>query len=160
MIAPYTIFLYFRNNNVKNMGGAIHIQNSITCLNIDCQFVNNSASNGGGAIYLIGSASTITNVNCSFLYNIVTKVPGGALLEVYGGGALWIDYGQILNNGSHFIGNRADHGGAIYGDQATCANINSLFIANYASKSGGVMQFENGKSCRNVKCNFTQNVGR
>ncbi len=138
---------------MKNTGGAIHIQNSITCLNIDCQFINNSASNGGGAIYLVGLASTMTNVNCSFLYNTVTK----ASKE---GGALSVHYGKMMNNRSRFIGNRADHGGAIYGDQATCENINSLFTANYASRSGGVMQFENGKDCRNVNCNFTQNVGR
>jgi len=90
----------------------------------NCIFNNNSASNGdGGAIYTL---SNLVLINCIFSYNVASN-----------GAGIYLEGGNIIINGSHFLENDASQNGSsvfclngnFTGTQTDIAN-NPLFCIN------------------------------
>ena len=125
----------FVDNAAFYFGGALYLNiNSSAFLASDNLFTNNTATFGGGAVNCFQCTINITG-NGTFDGNRLTESDKDCI-----GGALHIEYGNLVTSGSvTFSNNEAVKGGAIYFDNSSAlfGAKSVLFSYNYASKEGG-----------------------
>jgi T5SS/PEP-CTERM-associated repeat protein len=97
-----------RATGVSSAGGALSIQCPLVCA--DSTFVRNSSNGGsGGAIYATynGSPPNLQAPrfeNCQFVGNTTLQLPGAS---TGGGGAFWVDFGNLVMVNCLLAGNTA-----------------------------------------------------
>ena len=109
---------HFIDNHATLYGGAVFVINTVTMNIEDSLFNNNSASgNAGGAICVInGSIFTINGI-----YKYMNN-------NAYGGGAIYIDLGNVSSISDYYINNTADLGGAIFVNSGNIYSTNDHYI--------------------------------
>ena len=132
----------FINNTADIHGGAVFFMVDGNVAN--CNFINNTAGLEGGAFRIDGTGNV---ANCNFTNN-------KALANMFSGGAIWIQWGDVLN--CSFINNFGkDMGGAIYFG-SWCGAINCAFINNTATENGGAVSGYG----RAENCSFINNSAK
>jgi len=134
----------------QNVGGGIHTNNSIICVQ-DCIITNNTTTNGGG-MYIQYSAGEITN--CNFIGNLADGGSGGA---IYNWGSSPDITGCTFNSN---VANSTAFGGAIYNHESSSPTITDCtFVSNITNGSGGAIGNNIDSSPKIVSCTFTENEG-
>ncbi len=166
-------------SSTGQMGGAIYIEDHVTCINIQSSFQNNSAADRGGALYGKNDVK-LTNYKTSFLRNRV-EGNGGAIFirevgrvtntdcnfqDNFASNAGAVIYSRVdieaINTASSFINNTANSGnGGVFTnfDRGKYINTGCIFLTNHAGGAGSVMSFWFGINSENIDCHFTQNTG-
>ena len=116
----------FNYNNARNNGGAVENYNGNMSIT-DSSFTHNHADKEGGAISNSYGNTTINNTNFTQNYaksgGVINLFAGNlnitsSLLKnntaTYYGGALYIDYGNLLSSNTNITYNKAECGGAAY----------------------------------------------
>lgn len=163
----------FKNNSSKSGGGVLFTNGK---LNITGGTFESNTAKYGGALW-IGSKSTATVENATFLKNKTTSSYGGgaiwgssdfkiknstfegnkAKLDKEKGGAVYGAKGMTIEK-STFKGNEADYGGAL----AISADMkmtvkDSKFIGNTASFAGAIYMKPSAEESTINDCSFTNN---
>ena len=119
----------FINNNAGYGGGAVFYYTAYNAQIIQSLFYNNSADNsGGGAIKTLNPQTDLHLTNCTFAYNYA-----------YGageGGALNLDYADLIAVNSIFYGNQQTYGDEIKVGMNATAQIDYCDVEMPANATG------------------------
>ena len=137
----------FENNAAQFYGGAITILKGKVS---NSTFNNNQASDFGGAVYWNCEKGEI--FNCTFINNKQTN-----LSDSYGGGAIYINQGDVNINDCRFESNQAQYGSAIH-TNSSITNTISISISDFKNNIGNVVELGN-YSAEISLSNFTGNSG-
>ncbi len=126
-ICEYENDTVFEDNQARNNGGAIYVDDSTVTLNRG-KFISNYSRNDGGAIYIDDGTTTLNNTVFEKNY---TQINSGA--------GIYIDDGDLNINGGTFRHNSASsEGGAIlFGEDSDKLNIQGAIIAEFNTAGAG-----------------------
>ncbi len=126
-ICEYENDTVFEDNQGRNKGGAIYVDDSTVTLNRG-KFISNYSRNDGGAIYIDDGTTTLNNTVFEKNY---TQINSGA--------GIYIDDGDLNINGGTFRHNSASsEGGAIlFGEDSDKLNIQGSIIAEFNTAGAG-----------------------
>jgi hypothetical protein len=142
-------FLIRGGGRGDGQGGGLSVQDSSPTV-WNCAFTHNLGLNGGAVYITCGSGGAPRRAefhNCKFNTNAVLK----------GGGALYIQRGELLLTGCEFVGNTATSwGGGVYSYAADVMLSGCVFRANWAGEGGGLFHDEGNLHLTN--CVFLENA--
>ena len=129
---------HFTDNHATRYGGAITLENTMATKVEASFFNNNSASDihGDKSRHRFGGAISLTDgsiftINSNYTNN---NADGG-------GGAIFVEYGNISSTSGYYINNSAGYGGAIHVYFGKLCSANDHYINNSAYYGGAIFPY-------------------
>ena len=128
-------YLEFTGCGNVTRGGVIYIRNVDNILIRGCNFTDNHVlgqGSSGGAIYV---NTVAMNIEESFFDN---NYADGLYSRHSGGGAIYVDSGDVTSTNDQYTNNSAGNGGAIYVDSGNITSTNDQYTNNSAGNGGAI----------------------